>query len=827
MPYIYPKRFLRTRDILDPNAFQADMDEPKTLLDEGLDRHNIKSVAFKNLEGDAGQAIEDGDKPFVQKEAYYGLHHTRVECRTRMEYNADVFRNAETNAGRRTPNFVKPDGLTFRDGDIDVGPNQGKPYVVPHTGEWSVVQNADLSSPLQLKFTTLNKSNLWLCAYLQYVWQGFFEYKPPWIRKDYKGWKHQYAYTEGGATDRGWAAEFDPEGELCGEEAAVLNRFGPTLTWNAYPSPTDRGSSFYVTSHPYSFQLSEMNANVEASFPNLGGYHHISRGAYACQVQFALRVDGEIIDETITGKQFSYEESAHGLKVQDGPFYELDSDLDTHDFRGQRSHARNTHYGNTIATSTAGQKLRRSRAVAMGPECLPVRLGAVVPIDPGNHTVEIVARRLARKKHDFQTGDFVGVFSRRLLAVELPTSGTGSQKTQDQEKLGIPPFETEQILDSSGLNSIKVKQDLLGSFYNNIEASSIRRNSLPNTHLPSKIVVARRKAITTHRASTVNPLVRNRSSAVLEPPSNFQSDARFPGFLRGDSALNKLTHRAGGTFPDGYGSSGTWRDRENNTAGWDFVRSASDNLSISGSRLDVTRGKNGLLIMADIELLQLNGSKSPKATNAEIFGQESLKQIREYVSNIHNDKYLDLFAYFAIGYRTGDTPEDWVIASAPGFRPALVNSFNWVNRSKNFCAEVGNNLSIPKFISADETYGTGASDQGFVIHSGNGEVDRRGGNSRASGYGINIPLMAFIDETTTIKEIAVFACTTFPTIWDSHHARYGDDTSTSTRKVRIAGSATSKYTTETWKSPVGGRGILDGVNVMWGDCSLSVMKFNL
>ena len=826
MPYIYPKRFLRSKDLLDPDSFQSDVDEAKALLDEGLDRHNVKSVAFKALESDATVGVAE-NKAHVTKDAYHTFHHERVECRTRMEYNADVFRNAQTNAGRRTPNFVRPDGLTFRDEGIDEGPNQGKPYVVPHTGEWSVVQNKDLSGPMQITFESKHKANLWLCAYLQYVWQGFFEYKPPWIADEYEGWQHQYAYTKGGATDRGWSKEFDPEGELCGEESAVLNRFGPTEAWKAYPSATSRGSDFRLTKHPYSFQLSEMNANVEAAFPNLGGYHHISRGFYPCLVQFALRIDGEIIDETITGKQFSYEESAHGLKVQDGPIYNIDDDEDTHDFRGQRSHSRNTHYGNTIATSTAGQKLRRSRAVAMGPECLPVRLGAVVPIDPGNHTVEIVARRLARKKHDFQTGDFVGVFSRRLLAVELPTSGTGSQKTQDQEKLGIPPFETEQILDSSGLNSIKVKQDLLGSFYNNIEASSIRRNSLPNTHLPSKIVVARRKAITTHRASTVNPLVRNSSSAVLEPPSNFQSDARFPGFLRGDSALNKLTHRAGGTFPDGYGSSGTWRDRENNTAGWDFVRSASDNLSISGSRLDVTRGKNGLLIMADIELLQLNGSKSPKATNAEIFGQESLKQIREYVSNIHNDKYLDLFAYFAIGYRTGDTPEDWVIASAPGFRPALVNSFNWVNRSKNFCAEVGNNLSIPKFISADETYGTGASDQGFVIHKGDGEVDRRGGNSRASGYGINIPLMAFIDETTTIKEIAVFACTTFPTIWDSHHARYGDDTSTSTRKVRIAGSATSKYTTETWKSPVGGRGILDGVNVMWGDCSLSVMKFNL
>ena len=320
MKYIYPKRFLRTGDVLDPNTFQADLDEAQSLLDEGIDRHNIKASAFKNLKGDAGDAIEKGDEPYVQKGAYYGFHHDRVECRTLMEYDGDVYRNVETNAGRRTPNFVRPDGLTFRDSGIDVGPNQGKPYVVPHTGEWSVVQNKDLSGPMQLKFTTVNKANLWMCAYIQYVWQGFFEYKNPWITEDYKGWRHQYAYTEGGATNEGWAKKFDPEGELCGEEAAVLNRFGPSLNWNAYFSPSATEKAFAPTSHPYAFQLSEMNANVEAAFPNLGGYHHISRGAYPCQVQFALRVDGEIIDETITGKQFSYEESAHGLKVQDGPF---------------------------------------------------------------------------------------------------------------------------------------------------------------------------------------------------------------------------------------------------------------------------------------------------------------------------------------------------------------------------------------------------------------------------------------------------------------------------------------------------------------------------
>ena len=840
MPYIFPKRFLRTKDILDPVDFQNDFDEPKSLIDEGLDRHNLKSVAFKNLEPDAKKGATESN-PYVAQNSYYSFHHTRVECRTRMEYDADVFRDPKTNAGRRTPNFVQPDGITFRDPGISTGTNQGKPYVIPHTGEWSVVQNADLTGPLTVAFSTKSKCNLWLCAYLQYVWQGFFEVKNPWVPIEYEGWKEPFSLKEGGATDTGWAAKFDPEGggtgdnNLCEAEAAVLNHFGPSMNWTSYPSATDRGGSKVTRAHPYSFALNEMTADVEEAFPGFGGFHHISRGFRPCLVQFALRVNGEIIDESITGKQFSDEESAHGLKVQDGPLYEVTgSDGDRFEYRGQRSHSRNSSYGAALSQALAGQKLRRSRAVAMGPECLPVRIGAVVPIDPGNHTVELVARRISRKKRDFETGDFVGVFSRRLLAMELPVEGLESEETISLFESGrFFKIEPESILVSdSSRAGIDNLQDTEAITFNSIQGSLIRANSLPHTHLPSKIVVSQRKAITTHSTSTANPLDRSGRGAVLTPPTSFSSTARFPGFPRSDTNLNRLTKRSGGPSVAGDSSPtvGLWSNPGADMYGWDFVKDRDSNLSISGSNLSVQSGRTAMLIMADIELLQLNGVASAKATQARMDAStdhtEGAKYSRDYTSFIQDDKYLDLFTYFAIGYRTGDSASTWKIAS--DFRPGLVNSSNWVNRGPSFSCERGENLEGGAFVSVDETAGgTGASDYGFTILGKDTITDRRGLGTRPSGYGTNIPLMLFIDETTTIKEVAVFTCTTFPTIWDRRHAKYGDEYTTAARQVRVPPSGPTKYVVADWASPVYGRGILDGVEVMWGDCSLSLIKFNL
>ena len=814
MPYIFPRRFLRNKDILDPFEFQHTYDESKSLADEGIDRHNIQSVQFKSL---GSNPIDVPDKPNVGIDAYYSIHDTRVEVRNRTEYGINVWRNHETNDGRSTLNFVEPDGQTFRDGDIDTGILGGKPYVVPHTGEWSTVQNKDLSGPLRVSFETKGQSNLWVCAYLQYVWQGFFELKDPWVPSQYKGWKKSFSLDLGGATDIGWANAFSPAKQLAEEEMHSLNNFGPSMAYTAYYAAIATGADDLNTvAVPYSFPLNEMTAHVESAAPFLGGYHHISRGHYPCLVQFALRVDGEIIDETITGKQFTSEESAHGLRVQNGPVIELDdSDGSIFDFRGQRSHQRDASYGSQLALSTAGQKIRRSRAVALGPEVQPIRIGSVIPIDPGEHTVEIVARRLSYKKKDFETGDFVGVFSRRIVAIELPTVGSVTSGVDFNEAASVSPYETESVLSKTKLGSIPVKQTSTAKTFNSISNTLIRPNSIPNTHLPSKIEFSARKSITTHATSTTDPLVRGQGT-ILEPPVKFTSAARFPGFLRSDSVLNQLTQFSGG--PGDTIDDGTWFNRNEYSAGWDFIRDSSSTLSISGD-LSVTSGKNSLLLLADIELLQLNGIESSKVSDA--IANSAAGDVRahsNYLSHVQHDKYLDILAYFAIGYKTTKSNDSWIIAS--NFRPAVVNSNRWANRSDLFTSEVGDNLKVGTFISVDQTAGgTGANDYSFTIIGNDTESDRRGMNTRPSGYGINVPLMVFIDDTVSITEVAVFTCTTFPSVWDQRHTAFGADSSSDARKEL------GETVHETWKSPVYGRGILSGAQVMWGDCSLSAIKF--
>jgi hypothetical protein len=632
-----------------------------------------------------------------------------------------------------------------------------------------------------------------------------------------------------------WAKKYkESSGYLTHKEADVLNAFGPSMAWTSFGDPayyggvgaTSSSEGPDTTEEPYAFPLNEMRAFVEASFPNLGGVHHISQGFYPTLVQFALRVDGKILDETITGKQYSYETSPHGLKSAEGPINKSTSgSKDYYYTRGQRSPIHDASYGSTLAQGTAGQKIRKSRAVSLGPEVMPVRVGAIVPLEPGEHTIEIVARRLSRLKGEHETGDFVGVFSRRLTAIELPLGGSVSETNKHfgtVYEIPAPKVETERpiedIVASVGTTSTR---------FNEIESSGIRRGSLPNTHLPSKVVKALRTSITTSETHADHPIKRGDRTGTLQPDNPYQlsSWARFPGFLRSDNDLNKLTAKARGTG-DIY--EGTWREREY-SAGWDFISDSSNNLSITDSDLSVTSGVNKLIILADIELLLLRPEYSMKATKARLDDSEA--QLREYGSFLIANKYLDLFALFSIGYRTGSSADDWIIASK--HRPAMVNAFNWVNRHSDFICESGTNLATTDFISVNETYGTGASDYGFTVQGKQEWCDRRGGRTALNGYGVNIPLMLTIEDTTTINEVAVFTSTTFPSIWDDRHAKYGRDTSISTRKEYYADVATDGtetwdhyYTTKTWASPRYGRGILDGVRVVWGDCKLSVLKLN-
>jgi hypothetical protein len=847
VPYIFPKRFLRNKDILHPEEFQSDVDGLTSVLDQGLDRTNFFAQSLKTL-----SSAETSSEPSVKSGAYYDVQKASVEVRTRMEWSGkgddsvdfpvySPYRNKDyENAYRGPPNFVMPDGTTFRDnglgGSLASGGTGRKPFVIPHTGEWSVVQNTNLTGPLQTTFHTVGKAKVWVCAYVQYVWQGFYEPKRPWVThengdyrrvNEYEGGPHGKLDDDGNPTawtDTSVSYSYN-QVDITRRERDALNAFGPSRSWRVH---LNEGETEIATDDvPFAFPLNEYKAQVEGSHPNFGGQHHISKGFYPALVQFALRIDGEIIDETITGKQFSYEESAHGLKIADGTIErtgdgEATDGVDDYFYhmRAQRTGTRDHSYGKVSSVSSAGQKIRSSRAVSMGPECMPVRLGAVVPIDSGNHTVEIVARRLSRKKNDFSVGDFVGVFSRRITSITLPIFGDTYDPRGEEfnpELFRAEPNGSLGPMESGEFSNFVDIKDRL----NNIEAADVKSHSLPNTHLPSKVEINKSTFITTHKDSLTDPLRRSDGES-LTPPISFRSDARFPGFM---NDADKIA-----------GSMDSWVFDET-ASGWDYLKDISGNLSLTpSSGEDFTpRTNQDLLIFANVEFFRVQAMVSAKAAGSSpaaftLTEEDGHDEFRDYVSWIMTNKYLDLFALFAIGYKLNGK---WYIASDTA--PALVNSFNWVNRSAEFIAEEGDKLSyVYDFIEPGDPghYGTGASEYSFkVMTDKDGWIDRRGNQTRASNCGVDIPLFAHLEGMgagETIEEIAVFVSSTFPHFWDYRHARFGEEYSTASREVSIVTPAgtTTAYTDSTWASPWYGRGIIQGTKVFHGDAKLSILKLN-
>tara|TARA_A100001391_G_C5082952_1_gene280381 strand:+ start:4585 stop:7119 length:2535 start_codon:yes stop_codon:yes gene_type:complete len=843
MPYIFPKRFLRHKDILHPEEFQADVDGVTAALDQGLDRTNFFASSLKTL-----PAQETSGEPSVGSGAYYDIQYTGVEVRTRMEFDEKTetyptypSRNESyQNAHRAPPNFVQPDGKTFRDDGVGgalAGSLNRKPFVIPHTGEWTVVPNGQLSGPMQTTFETVGKAKVWITAYLQYVWQGFYEHKNPWVtylNSDYKDvdeWgdgPHSRLDSDGNVL--AWSHVDHPyrydHMELAQKERDALNAFGPSHHWACHAA--EYASDVIVQDVPYAFPLNEYKAQVEGSHPNFGGQHHISKGFYPALVQFALRVDGEIIDETITGKQFSYEESAHGMRFADGPIEKATVTIDDEEHvfyskRSQRAGSRKASYGKQDSLSASGQKLRSSRAVAMGPECMPVRLGAVVPIEGGNHTVEIVARRLSRKKKDFGVGDFVGVFTRKITSITLPIFGDTydprSEEFNPELFRAVPNGSLGPFFDNQ-LDTIEPLRKRL----NGIQPGDVKSHSLPNTHLPSKVLLSRSVSITTHKDSVTAPLQRTGSSAILDPSSHFNSTARFPGFMN-SFQMDEI----GGVHDDWYNEEGK--------GGWAYVSGDSGAMRMQpiGDESFSVGAKEHLLVFANIEFFRIEPLFSGKAAGAippaeGAHTEDIWKDQRDYQCWRMEHKYLDLFAYFAIGYKLSGK---WYIGSQ--LAPALVNSFNWVNRTPRFVAEDGENLAyVHNWVEPGDPghYGTGASEVSFkLLAKSEGVLDRRGGQTYPSNCGIDIPLFAHIPETSgTIEEIALFVSSTFPHNWDYRHARYGEEYSTAARAHISVDSdgdlIDTEYIFNDWASPQEGRGILRGTEVFWGDATLSILKLS-
>ena len=868
MPHIFPKRFLRTRDVVTPEGLNGDLHPTYDALSGRLDRTNFHAANLKgktrphpasSLPSPTGMCISEG--------AYYKIHTNQIESKYRF-YTIRTSDDYLKHPKRVPPNFLKLDGATTRwtHGGTGTPFYDSPPSVISNNGAWSTLKNEDLTGPQQLTFTT-GQSKIWISAYLQYIWQGFYEEKSPYITGA-RRWKGVDNLNIPGAGESWLTSGGVLNKKLAFDEASVLNFLGPAeIHEHLADSDTENKTENIIeSSEQYAFPLNERTLFRERSSPNACGFHHISKGFFPALVQFAIRVDGKIIEETITGKKFPFEESSHGITVTDSirvkesdekeetsedelireflPFFTTENTV-----FGQRSATISSAYGDSD-DCRPGQKVKSSRAVSCGPEVMPIRIGAVVQVQPGTHTIEIVARRLQRKKGKFLAGDFVGVFSRRIIAFDLPVNPQRNDSNDNALHSGyafgsegpvgedIHAFKTEDALTARNISGSREK---LANAVNNLTETNLDTSVLSNEYLPSKV--------TFHRSVIINPdlAVNEYSGSYEDPSNNCWSTAIFPGF-GGNPRIDSTVDNS----EDGWLTPGSWLASDR--AGWYQLRkvpggtySTSDDGNILGIRTSDTastytegedlRPGEVALVMMDVELRGIAPIHSVEADL--VYGAVSLgsdgSQVADVWRNFGNwlmtERYLDLFALFAIGYKLDG---NWIIGSQA--TPALVNSYNWTNRSAFYNS--GPKANIPfaamkaKYQAPwdiDPGWGdfTEAERQDLFLNEYNGETPRlwgQGGNLHRSNLGINIPIVQVIENTTLttqkISEYGGFVSSMVPSHWTQGHSPDNQ------RRIETgpSGAPYSFTLPGHWASPVGGRKILSGVKVWFGKSRLTVVK---
>jgi hypothetical protein len=355
MPYIFPKRRLRDEDVLDPVELNEDFVPAAELYSGNLDRHNLKSNINLSPKSDNANA----------KSGYFN------------HYNTSVL--SDPDFGRHTSSYQFP---TSTDANV---------FLIPGSLGWSSIEG--------LSITTIKTgvSVLWVNAWLQYVWLGFYE---------------------GNATT-----------------VDVMNAYsGQDSTLGLPKLPTG--------------------------------------------VQFAIKVDGVVLENTITGHSNPYHRTCQ-------PWSWVTS----------RDHVL------TLAKTSGspGPVTEYDGGLSgCGPEMMPIRVGAYVPVAPGTHTVEVVVRRLRPTEpksqikvrvdnlstwSDVSEADGVGIYNRKLQVMDIPTVPTA---TTTFDSVDVTTLDTEDTINAAslGTNAIDKVRDKL----NDVQEGALARGALTNAHLKSGVI---------------------------------------------------------------------------------------------------------------------------------------------------------------------------------------------------------------------------------------------------------------------------------------------------------------------------------------------------
>jgi len=360
MSYIFPKRLLREKDILDSDELNADFIPAAELYSGKLNAHN---ALWKQ------STVSDPVTPAANALFEY-------------VYERNVANPGMGSASSGAVSFKEPSHL-----------NSTNEVAVPNTVTWDAMETVTI---------TTGVSSLWITGFAQYFWT----------------WWGSEATGVGGALDNNYSS----------------HSFGmKSGLWS--------GSTTYAAS------------------------------GNSCGVQFAIRVDGQVLEWTITGKHNPFETTVVPYRPKNAI--------------------------SALAAGTLKGATYVKRTTACGPEMYPVRLGSVFPVQAGTHTIEVVARRVPRTSEGFiNARDHVYTFNRQLFVLDMPSfpATVASVSTVQPDA-----FETEDTVSTASLGTDAV--DVVRDALNDVQPGAFARGAFMRDHFASPVGFADQNKITTGKTA--------------------------------------------------------------------------------------------------------------------------------------------------------------------------------------------------------------------------------------------------------------------------------------------------------------------------------------
>lgn len=223
-----------------------------------------------------------------------------------------------------------------------------------------------------------------------------------------------------------------------------------------------------------------VSAAAGNSFTELDSYVASSKTVnyYAAQVQYAFRVDGAVLSESITGRFDNELRTARPLKRQDP--------LD-----GVRAST-----GGTTDTPVSAEYNRfPNRPDAVNIPMYSTRLTASVEVEPGAHLVELVVRRVpCGKRREFalkppplsssstplvDTDNRAMIYNRMLSVTEVPIESVESALFR--EAVTVATYDDEDVVDSQSLYTDRLQS--VADKSNEVRSFQVARGAINGDHL--------------------------------------------------------------------------------------------------------------------------------------------------------------------------------------------------------------------------------------------------------------------------------------------------------------------------------------------------------